>query len=78
MCRVYPDKGKRTKREANLLRLYNVALNVTLLVIFRTLYRVHKKCGVLLETSIISHVAAFRSALSSHFPLSSPDKLLVV
>ena len=30
VCRVYPEKGGGTKRQANLLRLHNIVLTVTL------------------------------------------------
>ena len=57
-CRVYLDRWGGTKRQANLPHLYNVVLTGTLAVLCCTLYRIHIKCGVLLEIFISSHQLA--------------------
>jgi hypothetical protein len=49
----------RTRRQAlikDLSRFHHVVLIATLVVLY---YRVHTKCGVLLEISMSSHVSAF-------------------
>jgi hypothetical protein len=51
-CRVYPDKGGGTKRQAILRRLHNVILTGTLAVLCCILYRIHMKWNVLLEISM--------------------------
>jgi hypothetical protein len=48
----------RHKTPSDLPRLYNVVLTGTLAVLYYALYRIHIKCGVLLEFSISSHQLA--------------------
>jgi hypothetical protein len=61
-CRVYPDKREAHKTpslDKDLSRLHNVVILITLVVLYYTLYRIHIKCGILLEISISSHMPAF-------------------
>jgi len=51
----------------DLSRLNNVISAVTLVILYYTLYRIHLKCGVLLEISITSHMAAFARSVRGEY-----------
>ena len=53
--------------EMDLLSLYNVVFNCTLVVLYCTLYRIHVKCGVLVEVSLNPvHSASPSTIRTSH------------
>ena len=57
MIASFADLGHRTPRE--FMCLHNVVSTVALAVLYCTLYRIQKKCGVHVEVSMNGHASAF-------------------